>query len=291
MNINRATIKNLFNLTNFSKFFLILWLSCVLGVLAIITIATNGFTTQVSDTTIGQSDMWIPIFLLLFLTGCAAFGGLSLCIAIFTLRKIFTLKISDKKQRKEGKSILEGLLILVVMILMFLIGRYSGLEKKLELEQTPTPTPSLRVSPTPKLIQTIPKPQTQPKQTTQQVTWGGPELWKAVNKRRVELGVNPLNSKGEFCTIAAIRLNELLELGKLDAHEGFGNMPERRSDLKWIFDKYNVYEFLIAGIRTPEEAVAGWEHTLGHRSLLAGGEFVWGCIYAARGFAVAIAAF
>lgn len=291
MNIDKATIKNLFNLTNFSKFFLILWLFCVVGVLVVVAIATNGFTAQVSDTTIGQSDFWIPIFLLLFFIGCAAFGGLSLCIAILILRMTLTLKKNDDKQRKEGKSILKGLLILVVMILMFLIGRYSGLGQKLELEQTPTPTPVLQVSPTPKPIQTTPKPQTQPKQASQNVTWGGPELWEVVNKRRVELGVNPLGTKGELCTIAAIRLNELLELGKLDAHEGFSNMPERRPDLKWIFEKYNVYEFLIAGVRTPEEAVAGWEHTLGHRSLLAGGEFVWGCIYAAREFAVAIAAF
>lgn len=279
MKINRVSFKNLININNFSKFFLILWLSCIVGVIVIFAIATNGFTTQVSETTVGQSDIWIPIFLLIFLIGCVAFGGLSLCITLLFLRKIFPLK------EKTAESLVKSFLILTVMILMLLIGRYSGLQQKSELKQTISPTPVLLVSPTPKPIQITPKP-AQPR-----ITWGGPELWEAVNKRRVELGVNPLRSKGELCTIAAIRLNELLELGKLDAHEGFGNMPERRPDLKWIFEKYRVYEFLISGVKTPEEAVAGWEHTLGHRSLLAGGEFVWGCIYATRGFAVAIAAF
>lgn len=123
-------------------------------------------------------------------------------------------------------------------------------------------------------------------------SWGGPDLWSAVNERRIELGVNPLSQALELCTIASIRLNELLELGKLDSHEGFSNMPERRSDLKWIFDKYStVAEFLALGGKTPEETVSLWENTLGHRKLLDGGEYVWGCIYAQNTFAVAITAF
>jgi len=125
-----------------------------------------------------------------------------------------------------------------------------------------------------------------------QVSWGGPELWAAVNKRRTELGVNPLSQKDELCTIASIRLNELLDLGKLDGHVGFSNLEERRADLKWIFDKYsNMAEFLAVGGKTPEETVSLWENTLGHKKLLTGGEYVWGCIYAQNTFAVAITAF
>ena len=123
------------------------------------------------------------------------------------------------------------------------------------------------------------------------VSWGGPELWSAVNKRRTELGVNPLQQRDELCTIASIRLNELLELGKLDGHEGFGNLEERRPDLAWIFDKYNLSEFLLSGASNPAEAVSLWENTLGHKQIVSGGEYVWGCIYASYGFAVAIAAF
>jgi uncharacterized protein YkwD len=123
------------------------------------------------------------------------------------------------------------------------------------------------------------------------VNWGGPELWEAVNTRRKELGVNALNKRDELCTIASIRVNDLLELGKLDGHAGFGTLQER-SDLGWIFKEFGtVAEFLAVGGKTPEETVALWEHSLGHKILLTGGEFVWGCIYAQNTFAVAIAAY
>lgn len=122
--------------------------------------------------------------------------------------------------------------------------------------------------------------------------WGGPDLWEAVNTRRNELGVNSLNQKDNLCTIASIRLNELLELGKLDGHEGFSNMTERRPDLEHIFSSYStVAEFLAAGGDSPAETVSLWENSLGHKKLLTGGEYVWGCIYAQNSFAVAIAAF
>ncbi|KKT67505.1 MAG: hypothetical protein UW60_C0005G0019 [Candidatus Woesebacteria bacterium GW2011_GWA2_44_33] len=125
---------------------------------------------------------------------------------------------------------------------------------------------------------------------SKQPTWGGPDLWDLVNKRRVELGVNPLRQKDELCTIASIRLNALLELGKLDGHAGFVPVLER-PDLKWISEKYNVSEFLAQGYSTPLETIKAWENTLGHKALLAGGEYVWGCIYAQNTFAVAIAAY
>lgn len=132
----------------------------------------------------------------------------------------------------------------------------------------------------PRRVQPTPKP----------ISWGGPDLWKAVNKRRVELGVNPLSQRDELCTIASIRLNELLELNKLDGHAGFVPVLDR-ADLKWISAKYNLSEFLAQGYPSPEETIKAWENTLGHKALLAGGEYVWGCIYAQNSFAVAIAAY
>jgi len=123
------------------------------------------------------------------------------------------------------------------------------------------------------------------------VTWTGPELWELVNKRRVELGVNPLSTKDEICTVSSLRLNELLASGKLDGHEGFSSLPERREDLAWIYERYSLTEFLLSGAQTPQEAVSLWENTLGHKKLLTGGEYVWGCIYAQDSFAVAITAF
>jgi hypothetical protein len=142
-------------------------------------------------------------------------------------------------------------------------------------------------SPTPVL-----EPTKTPGKVVKPVSWGGPELWDAVNTRRKQFGVNPLSSRDELCTIASIRLNELLKLGTLDNHEGFSDMNERRSDLAWIFEKYSVVaEFLAMGGQTAEETVSLWENTLGHKKLLTGGEYVWGCIYAQNTFAVAITAF
>ena len=146
-------------------------------------------------------------------------------------------------------------------------------------EVSPTPTPQvIVVEPTRAPRVAIPN-------------WSGPELWEAVNTRRQQLGVNALNNQAELCTIASIRLNELLELGKLDGHEGFSTLPDRREDLKWIFEKYNISEFLVSGASSAQEAVDLWENTLGHKKLLTGGEYVWGCTYAQNSFGVGIAAY
>lgn len=130
-----------------------------------------------------------------------------------------------------------------------------------------------------------------PLSTTRSSLWGGPQLWDAVNKSRVEHGVNPLKQKDELCTIASIRLNQLLELGKLDGHEGFSKLPTDRPDLKWIFEEYDISEFLVSGATSPQNAVDLWLNTLGHKKLLTGGEYSFGCIYAQSGFGVAIAAY
>ncbi len=146
--------------------------------------------------------------------------------------------------------------------------------KKATVAPTPTPveTPVATLAPHP-------------------VDWTGPQLWDSVNKRRVQLGVNALQQRDELCTIASIRLNQLLELGKLDGHEGFSKLPADRSDLSWIYDKYNLSEFLVSGATSADDAVSLWENTLGHKKLLTGGEYVWGCIYAQNNFGVAIAAY
>ncbi len=126
--------------------------------------------------------------------------------------------------------------------------------------------------------------------TSNKVSWGGPDLWKEVNRRRVESGVNPLSQKDELCTIAAIRLNQLLDKNSLDNHEGF-SPTLAREDLQWISQKYNISEFLVSGYKTAEESVKAWESTLGHKKLISGGEYVWGCVYAQNSFGVAIAAY
>jgi len=132
----------------------------------------------------------------------------------------------------------------------------------------------------------------EPESGPRDVNWGGPELWSLVNKRRIEFGVNPLEQRDDLCTIASIRLNELIELGSLDGHEGFSSLQDRRADIKEIFERYNtVAEFLLYGAETAEEAVGLWEDTLAHKKLLTAGEYVWGCVYAQYSFAVAITAY
>lgn len=161
--------------------------------------------------------------------------------------------------------------------------RFDNPFKKIAFIPSPTATPS----------QSTPLPSQAPQTTNQnpRPTWGGPELWELVNNTRTQNGVNALGQENEICTIAAIRLNELLELGKLDGHEGFSTLPDRRPDLKYIYEKYNLTEFLLSGAQTAQEAVDLWNNTLAHKKLLTGGEYVWGCIYAQYGFAVAITAY
>ncbi len=187
--------------------------------------------------------------------------------------------------------ILGGSLMISVLTTSILTSYFAGFSKgyfraKNELSSEVSVTSEIEPSaiPTPTFRSTF-KPAPKPP------SWGGPALWEAVNKRRVEFGVNPLNQRDELCTIASIRLNQLLELGKLDGHEGFSKLPESRPDLKWIFDKYDISEFLVSGAESAQEAVSLWEGTLGHKKLLTGGEYSYGCIYAQNGFGVAIAAY
>jgi uncharacterized protein YkwD len=192
-------------------------------------------------------------------------------------------------------SIILSLTILITQSIYYL-GFLKGYYNEMQEVTDKYFASSLVITPKPTVVPTATqKPQPPPPQKITyglNVSWGGPDLWQAVNKKRVEYGVNPLSVREELCTVASIRLNELLELGKLDGHVGFTNMAQRRPDLKWIFDKYGAMaEFLAVGGKTPQETVALWDNTLGHRQLLSGGEYVWGCIYSQNTFAVAIAAY
>lgn len=158
----------------------------------------------------------------------------------------------------------------------------SELQKQIEelakSEAAPGPTPFTQT----KILDQIPTPAPQPQKTT----YTGPQLWEAVNGARIEHGVSALGQRDILCTIAAIRLAQIRELGKLDGHDGFKGVYEKYKDDPNMPN--NVSEFLISGYPTPGEAVSGWLDTLGHKKLITGGEYVWGCIYAQEGFGVAI---
>jgi uncharacterized protein YkwD len=139
-------------------------------------------------------------------------------------------------------------------------------ETKLVQKGSPPPTPT-----------PVPKPE----------YYSGPQLWEAVNKSRVEHGVNPLKQLDLLCTIAAIRLNQQLELGTLDNHARFEETVKSVQGAS----KYNVAEFLIKGPTTAQGAVDAWLNTMGHSKLMTAGEYIYGCTYAQDGFGVAIAAY
>jgi len=149
-----------------------------------------------------------------------------------------------------------------------------------QTDQTTIPDETKTV---PKNGQVAPTPTPPPKPTY----YSGPQLWETVNKSRVEHGVNPLKQLDLLCTIAAIRLNQQLELGTLDNHARFEETVKSVQGAS----KYNVAEFLIKGPETAQKAVDAWLNTLGHAKLMTGGEFIYGCTYAQEGYGVAITAY
>jgi hypothetical protein len=134
----------------------------------------------------------------------------------------------QKKISKIGNPVLKVVLastiltlIIVILASIYYLGYLKGVALQAEEGEEITAS-SLEITPVPT---TFPSPTTKPRPVlpTQQkkvtyglsVNWGGPELWDAVNKKRLEYGVNPLKLREDLCTIASIRLNELIELGKL----------------------------------------------------------------------------
>lgn len=184
------------------------------------------------------------------------------------------------------KHILLALLFSFWTSIIFFGGYLMGAQEAGKLisnsqAQVSSQEPAASPSPSPAAVITK-TPQTK----TGRANYSGPQLWEAVNKARVEYGVNALKQKDILCTIAAIRLSQIRELGKLDGHEGFRGVYDKYKDDPTVPN--NVSEFLISGYPTPNQAVSAWLDTLGHRKLITGGEYVWGCIYAQDGFGVAI---
>ena len=208
-------------------------------------------------------------------------------------RRFGLLKNEEDKKQKGSTNLkyyLMGGIALLLVAIGFLNQRATILElsKKVEdyesLKNTPVPSPTL--SPTPTI---------RPKTVTSYKKSGfdGPQLWEAVNQRRIEHGVGTLQRNDNLCSIASFRLNELLVLGKLDNHAGFNALWQNPdSQFAWIFKKYQITEFLVYDSGgTALDAVNLWDNTMGHQILLRGGEFSIGCTYAQGGFGVAEAGY
>ena len=141
------------------------------------------------------------------------------------------------------------------------------------------------------LIFAHPQKRTTPIQTTSSPSYyTGVELWQEIQKYRLEHGVPQFKQDTTLCTIASIRVNQLLELDRLDDHEGFTPLVEKFRDSNQL-THHNVAENILSGYLTASEAVDGWDSSLGHRSLMQDGSYVYACAAANYGFGVLIAAY
>lgn len=128
------------------------------------------------------------------------------------------------------------------------------------------------------------------KSTSTPSYYTGVELWQKIQQYRLEHGVPEFKQDNTLCTIASIRVNQLLELNKLDDHDGFNPLVEKYRDSNQL-THHNVAENILSGYHTAAEAISGWDSSLGHRSLMQEGSYVYACAAANYGFAVLIAAY
>lgn len=142
------------------------------------------------------------------------------------------------------------------------------------------------------------QPQTSTPQTNLPVTsqassrpnYTGVQLWAEIQKYRKDHGVPEFRQDNVLCTLASIRVTHLVELGKLDDHQGFSPLVDQyRKNGQLTYG--NLAENILMGYPTPQTAVAGWDGSLGHQALMKDGSYVWGCAAANSGFAVLIAAY
>lgn len=128
------------------------------------------------------------------------------------------------------------------------------------------------------------------KANTAPTYYTGVELWDQIQKYRKSKGVPEFRQDNTLCTLTSIRVNQLINLGKLDDHRGFEPLvDEYRSSGKIEFG--NLGENILMGYPTAAEAVKAWDSSLGHKALMIDGSYVWACASANHGFAVLIAAY
>ncbi len=114
-------------------------------------------------------------------------------------------------------------------------------------------------------------------------------LWTQVQEYRTQHGVAQFTQDNTLCEMATIRLNQLIQLGRLD-HEGFQPLVNQFRESNSL--KYNhVGENLLSGYNTPTEQLAAWDGSPTHQALLRDGAYTFACIATSHGFAVLIVAF
>lgn len=123
--------------------------------------------------------------------------------------------------------------------------------------------------------------------SARQPSFTGQDLWLAVQNYRKAHELPAFEQANELCTVASIRVNELLELGKLDNHDGFQKRAGEFFDRNPGWTAIN--ENIAAGYETAVQTVEwGWDQSLGHQALIQSREYPKACAAANRGFSVLI---
>lgn len=115
----------------------------------------------------------------------------------------------------------------------------------------------------------------------------GEELFQAINDHRLEKGLVKLELDGMLCDNLVERYWAIKEPG--NAHKGY----EEWLKSEGISDnpKYGVIgEIYVVDVSTPQNAIAWWTNSPGHRTTLEMSEMKYGCAYANDGTGVVIMA-
>jgi uncharacterized protein YkwD len=115
----------------------------------------------------------------------------------------------------------------------------------------------------------------------------GADLWQAVQNYRQSHNLPLFQQANELCTVASIRLNELLTLGHLDNHDGFKPRSEQffKDNPGWTSINENIAEGYDTAVQTVEW---GWDKSLGHQAVMQSRDFPKACTAANRSFSVLI---
>ena len=138
------------------------------------------------------------------------------------------------------------------------------------------------------LSQRLSQNQTQPTQSAKTVAptfnYTGDDIFRVINEYRRGVNVGELSLDPNLCYLSSLRLSQLLDLGKLDAHQGFIDFdPANR------FKYERVGEDLAFGYGSARETVDAWEKSPGHNLVLKDPVNTLGCVASNRGYAVFIA--
>lgn len=138
------------------------------------------------------------------------------------------------------------------------------------------------------LSERLSQSQTQPAQSAKTVAptfnYTGDDIFRVINEYRRSVNVGELSLDPNLCYLSSLRLSQLLDLGKLDAHQGFIDFdPANR------FKYERVGEDLAFGYPSARETVDAWEKSPGHNLVLKDPVNTLGCVAANRGYAIFIA--